>query len=320
MLANEYCRSEYDYCVYYKMFSSGIYIYLLLYVDDILIASVDKGEVHKLKALLKSEFEMKDLGDSKKVLGMEIVKDRVKGGLWISQESYLMKVLSNFGMEQAKEVSTPMEAHFKLQSATDSELLSHADYMENVPYQSAVGSIMYSMVGTRPDMAYSRISYRNRGDFVVRGYCDSDYAGDQDQRRSITGMVFTAGGNTISWRSTLQKIVALSSTEVEYVSLSEAVKEGVWLKRFAEELGFSQESVEIHCDSQSAIALSKNAVHHERTKHVTVKYHFIRDLISCGEVKVLKIPTAYNPADIFTKVLSVFKLREALKMLRVSKD
>ncbi|CAA7015068.1 unnamed protein product [Microthlaspi erraticum] len=268
---------------------------------------------------------MKDLGSAKKILGMEIVRDRVNDGLWISQESYLMRVLSNFNMEQAKSVATPMGAHFKLQAATEQEVKNQFDFMKNVPYQSAVGSIMYSMVGTIPDLAYpvgmiSRLSFKRKGDFVVKGYCDSDYAGDQDNRRSISGMVFTAGGNVVSWKLSLQRIVALSSTEAEYIALSEAVKEGVWLKRFAEELGFPQDSVEIHCDSQSAIALSKNAVHHERTKHVAVKYHFIRDLISCGEVQVLKIPTAYNPADIFTKVLPVFKLREALKMLRVTKE
>lgn len=113
---------------------------------------------------------------------------------------------------------------------------------------------------------------------------------------------------------------ALSSTEAEYIALPEAVKEGVWLKRCVEELGLSQDSVEVYCDSQSAITLSKNDVFHERTKHVATKYHFIWDLINAGEVRVLKIATTNNPADIFTKVLLVYKLREALKMLQVTKD
>ena len=133
-------------------------------------------------------------------------------------------------------------------------------------------------------------------------------------------MVFTAGGNPISWRSSLQKVVALSTTEAEYIALSDAVKEGVWLKRFAKELGFPQESVEIFCDSQSAIALSKNAVYHEKTKHVATKYYFICDLIDAGEVQVLKIGTEYNPANIFTKVLPVLRFCEAFRLLRVSKN
>ena len=350
--AQGYTRSEYDQCVYFKKNSLGVYVYMLLYVDDILIASADKIQVDRLKKVLSSEFEMKDLGDAKKILVMEIHRNRETDELWVSQESYLWKVLSNFDMDQAKQVATPIGAHFKLKSGTEKELKDQAEYMSKIPYQSAVGSVMYAMVGTRLDLAYAvglisrfmskplkehwqavkwvlryikgtvntRLSYKKKGEFVIRGYTDSDYNGDLDQRRSTSGMVFTAGGNPISWRSSLQKVVALSTTEAEYIALSDAVKEGVWLKRFAEELGFPQDSVEIFCDSQSAIALSKNDVYHEKTKHVATKYHFIRDLIVAGEVQVLKIATEYNPADIFTKVLPVFKFREALKLLRISKN
>lgn len=153
----------------------------------------------------------------------------------------------------------------------------------------------------------------------MKGYCDSDYAADLDHRRSINGIVYTVGGNTISWRSQLQQVVALSTTEAEYISLSEAIREGLWLKGLAEELGFKQESVEICCDSQSAIALSKNAVFHERTKHMAVKYNFGRDWIKKGVIKVTKIATEVNPADIFTKVLPVYKVKDALQLLRVSR-
>lgn len=255
-------------------------------------------------------------------------------------------------MVQCKSFSMPMGAHFKLRSPTEPEVKENASCMEEVPYQSAVRSIMNSMICTHPDLAYpvglinrfmnnpmpehwsavkwvlryiqgtldTRLCYKKGGDFVIKGYCDSDYGGDLDQRRSSNGIVFTAGGNTISWRSQLQKVVALSSTEAEYISMSEAIREAVWLKGLVEELGFGQKTVEIICDSQSAIALSKNAVFHERTKHVAQKYHFGRDLICKGIVAVLKIPTAYNPADILTKVLPVYKVKEALKMLRVGKE
>ena len=352
MQLNKFQKSQYDNCVYFKNVEKRNGIYLLLYVDDILIASQDKVEVEKLKILLNSEFEMKDLGDAKKILGMEIERDRVKGCLWVSQESYLRKVLSNFKMDQCKSVTTPLGAHFKLKSPSEKEIEEIRGRMEGVPYQSAVGSIMYAMIGTRPDLAYpvgvisrfmsnpmpdhwsavkwvlryiqgsieTRLCFKKKCDFILKGYCDSDYGGDLDQRRSSNGIVFTAGGNTISWRSQLQKVVALSSTEAEYISMSKAIREGVWLKGLAEELGFGQETVEIFCDSQSAIALSNNAVFHERMKHVAQKYHFGRDLIKKKIVSVLKIATAYNPADIFTKVLPVYKLKEALKVLRVGKE
>nr|AAC62132.1 copia-like retroelement pol polyprotein [Arabidopsis thaliana] len=331
-----YERSKYDSCVYFKELQSGEYIYLLLYVDDILIASRDKRTVCDLKALLNSEFEMKDLGDAKKILGMEIVRDRKAGTMSISQEGYLLKVLGNFGMDQAKPVFTPMGAHFKLKPATDEEVMRQSEVMRAVPYQSAVGSLMYSMIGTRPDLAHSvglvcrfmskplkehwqavkwilryirgsidrKLCYKNEGELILEGYCDSDYAADKEGRRSTSGV----------------KVVALSSTEAEYMALTDGAKEAIWLKGHVSELGFVQKTVNIHCDSQSAIALAKNAVYHERTKHIDVKYHFIRDLVNNGEVQVLKIDTEDNPADIFTKVLPVSKFQDALELLRVSQN
>ena len=165
-----------------------------------------------------------------------------------------------------------------------------------------------------------KLCFRKRGDFVIRGYCDSDYGGDGVSRRSITGYVFTAGGNTISWKSKLQKVVALSTTEAEYMALTEAVKEAMWLKGLAEKLGFPQNGVEVHSDSQSAIALAKNAVHHEQTKHINIRLHFIKDVLAEGLVKLVKIVSECNPADIFTKVVPVDKFEGALQMLRVTKN
>ncbi|KAL0793897.1 hypothetical protein Bca101_065274 [Brassica carinata] len=352
IVKNGYTRSEYDICVYFREFEENEYIYLLLYVDDILIASKSKTQVAGLKQILGSEFEMKDLGEAKKILGMEITRDRAKGTLTISQEGYAMKFLGNYSMDKAKSVSTPFGAHFRLSSATEREIREQGDSMRDVPYQSAVGSIMYSMVGTRPDLAYAvgmvcrfmsnplkihwqavkwilryikgstkmKLSFRKEGPFIIKGYCDADYAADLDKRRSITGMVFTVGGNVVSWRSSLQKTIALSTTEAEWIALGEATREAMWLRGFINELGFEQDLVEIFCDSQSAIALSRNPVHHEKTKHVDVKYNFVRELVSEKIIDVVKIATQYNPADIFTKVLPVGKMREALRFLRVSEN
>lgn len=239
-----------------KEFQNEGFIYLLLYVDDILIASKSKKQVEYLKQLLNTEFEMKDLGDAKKILGMEITRDRVKGTLSISQGGYLLKVLGNFKMDLCKSVATPMGAHFRLRSATEEEVRLQSDTMRTVPYQSAVGSLMYSMIGTRPDLAYSvilvcrfmskplkehwqavkwilryikgslnrNLCYRSEGEFVIKGYCDSDYGADQDKSRSTSGIVFTVGGNVVSWKSSLQRVVALSTTEAEFMALTEASK------------------------------------------------------------------------------------------------
>lgn len=152
------------------------------------------------------------------------------------------------------------------------------------------------------------------------GYSDSDYSGDPYKRRSVTGFVFTFGGTAISWKSGLQKVLALSTTEAEYIALSEASKEAIWLRNLVGEFGYKQEAVELFCDSESAIALSKNNVHHERTKHVQNKYHFDWEKIEEGIIRVTKIGTLHNPADIFTKVVPVNKMVEPLKKLRLSSE
>ena len=352
MKSIDFTRSAYDSCVYLKQQSDKSYGYLLLYVDDMLIAAKEKSSIMELKQLLGKEFEMKDLGEAQKILGMEIAKDRAAGVLTLSQEGYVKKVLRSSQMDQAKPVSTPLGIHFKLRAATEKEYQEQFDRMKIVPYSNTVGSIMYSMIGTRPDLAYpvgvishymsrplkdhwqaakwvlrymkgtekKKLCFRKNKDFLLRGYCDSDYGGDYDNRRSITGYVFTIGGNTISWKSRQQKVVAISTTEAEYMALTDAVKEALWLRGFSEELGFAQESVEVNCDSESAIALAKNSVHHERTKHIDIRLHFIRDIINAGLVKVVKIASECNPADIFTKVLPVEKFEGALHMLRVTEN
>lgn len=352
MVKSGFKRSEQDTCVYFKEISKNQYVYLLLYVDDMLIASKDMNQIKKLKDLLSSEFEMKDMGEAKRILGMEIHRDRSKGVLTLSQGNYLMKVLDTFKLDQCNSVQTPLGVHFKLRAATEKDLKEQEEEMKSVPYASAVGSIMYAMIGTRVDLAYPvgvisrymskplkehwqavkwvlryikgstglKLVFKRQERFVLSGYCDSDFSGELDHMRSTGGYVFTLGGGTISWRSSLQRVVALSTTEAEYMALAEAGKEAVWIKRLMNEMGFHQGAVEVFCDSQSAIALSKNAVFHERTKHVARKFHFIRDLITDGLVKVTKIPTLYNPADILTKVLPVGKLQDALELLQLSKN
>ena len=238
-------------------------------------------------------------------------------------------------MEESKPVITPVGAHFKLKSLTAEEWENHKHLMDTTPYASAVGSLMYAMIGTRPDLGFtvglvSRfmskptrehweavkwvmwylqgasevcLHFTKSDQFEVEGFCDYDYATDRDKRRSVTGYVFQVGGNIVRWRSVLQHVVALSTTEAEYMVLSEATREGLWLREFCCELGFNSQFFRLHCDSQSAICLAKNAVHHERTKHVVNKIHFIRDIVDFGLVKIHKIHTTLNLADMLTKGL-----------------
>ncbi|KAH9682404.1 hypothetical protein KPL71_027339 [Citrus sinensis] len=229
---NHVCRSEHGHCVYFRRLPDGAFIYLLLYVDDMLIASKNRDEIERLKKQLASEFEMKDLGDAQRILGMEIRRDKKNESIWLTQKSYLKKVLERFGMDdKTKPVCTPLAPHFKLSSFSCPRSQEERDYMARVPYASVVGSIMYAMIlrylyGT---VDVGLLFKKDYGQQCI-GYCDSDFAGDLDKRRSTTGYVFTLGGGPVSWRSILQSTIALSTTEAEYMAATEAVKEAIWLK------------------------------------------------------------------------------------------
>jgi len=150
------------------------------------------------------------------------------------------------------------------------------------------------------------------------GYVDYDFAGDLDKRRSLTGYIFTIGGCAVSWRATLQSIVACSTTDAEYMAVSEACKEAIWLRGLYTELCGDESCPTIFCDSQSAICLTKNQMYHERTKHIDVRYHFIRDVVARGDLKVSKISTHDNPADMMTKPVLTNKFELCSDLVGIS--
>uniref|UniRef100_A0A2N9FQZ7 Integrase catalytic domain-containing protein n=1 Tax=Fagus sylvatica TaxID=28930 RepID=A0A2N9FQZ7_FAGSY len=271
----------------------------------------------RLKSLLHKEFEMKDLGVAKKILGMEIRRDRGARKLWLSQKNYIRKVLEKFSMLDAKR--TPLANHFRLSGSQCPKNEEEIENMSKVPYASVVGCLMYAMVCTRPDLAHavSTVS-RQPGTNSVVGYVDADYAGEVDDRRSTTGYVFTLSGGPICWKSTLQSIVAMSTTEAEYMAVAEAAKEALWLKGLVKELGLNQGGVQMHCDSQSAIYLAKNQVYHARTKHIDVRFHKIRELIVTGDIVLEKVHTSENAADMLTKPVTATKFKHCLDLVNVS--
>nr|GEU33819.1 retrovirus-related Pol polyprotein from transposon TNT 1-94 [Tanacetum cinerariifolium] len=159
---------------------------------------------------------------------------------------------------------------------------------------------------------------RDQGKHVdVDGFVDADNAKDPDKGRSITGYVFMIHGCVVSWKATLQHVVALSTTEAEYMALTEANKESIWLKGLLIELGVNLRSVVVNYDNQSAIHLSRNALFHERTKHINVRYHFIKEIMESKEIEVAKIGTKDNAADAFTKVVPGPKFKYCMKILGV---
>lgn len=157
--------------------------------------------------------------------------------------------------------------------------------------------------------------YGSEAHCSVTGYSDSNYAQNVDNRRSMIGYAFTLGGSVVSWKATLQATVTLSTTEAEYMALTEAAKEGIWLKGITGDLGILHDHVIVFCDSMSAICLAKDQVHHEKTKHIDVRYHFLRDE---QRIKVMKVGTADNPTDMFTKPVPLSKFRHCLDLLNVT--
>ncbi|KAL5745430.1 hypothetical protein ACOSP7_026576 [Xanthoceras sorbifolium] len=339
MSSSGFTRCQADHCCYIKRFDNS-FIILLLYVDDMLVAGSDMQEIMNLKRELSKQFAMKDLGAAKQILGMRIKRDTKSETLLLSQAEYIKKVLSRFNMQDAKPVSTPLGVHFRLSKEQSPKTEEERTHMAKVPYASAIGSLMFAMVCTRPDIAQAvgAVSrYMNNpgkihweavkwilrylrgttnktlcfkgGDTTLTGYVDADLAGNVDIRKSTTGYVYTLGGTAVSWVSQLQKIVALSTTEAEYVAVTEASKEMVWLQSFLEELGKKQEDNVLYCDSQSAIHLAKNPSFHSRTKHIQLRYHFIRSLLEDGILKLEKISGAQNPADMLTKTVTTDKLK-----------
>ncbi|KAL0418133.1 UNVERIFIED_CONTAM: Retrovirus-related Pol polyprotein from transposon TNT 1-94 [Sesamum radiatum] len=262
-------KSAYDPCLYFK-FVNNAPIFLVLYVDDMLIASPDLSMIEKLQNDLRKTFEMKDLGNAKKILGMTIDRDRKTSSIFLNQKAYVISVLEKFSMINAKSSSVPLAPHFQLSKDQSPKSDSEKKLMEKVPYSNAIGSVMYLMVCTRPDIAYAvsclsrymsnagpphwealkwllrylsgsantgiKFSRSSKGVNLV-GYVDSNYANDRDSRKSTTSYIFTLCGSCISWKSQ-QNIVALSTTEAEYIATTEAFKEAMWLEGLLKEIGF----------------------------------------------------------------------------------
>ncbi|KAJ4718977.1 Retrovirus-related Pol polyprotein from transposon TNT 1-94 [Melia azedarach] len=258
-----YPKTSSDHCIFIQKFSDDDFIILLLYVDNMLIVGRNASRIDWLKKQLSKSFAMKDLEPAKQILGIRIHRDRAAKKLCISQEHYIEKVLERFNMSNAKVVSTPLATHFRLSTKQSPTTDKEKEDMEKVPYASAVGSLMYAMICTRPDIAHavgvvSRFlsnpgrEHWNAVKWIMRylrgtsnfkltfgsgkpllvGYTDSDMAGDVDTRKSTTGYLMTLSGGAVAWQSRLQKCVVLSTTEAEFIAATEACKELLWMKRF----------------------------------------------------------------------------------------
>jgi hypothetical protein len=320
----------------------GSFLILALYVDDGLVVSEDMSPIDWVLDKLAGEFEVQ-VKEVDVFVGIEIIQN--EEGMNLTQILYIQDMLHKFNMSECRSASVPMQPNLELLKAEQCD--------ESLPYRELIGSLLFLARVTRPDIMFAvgklsqfthcystehwkaakdilrylhetptlGLHYEANENFDILAYTDSDYAGDKLDRKSTSGCVTFANDSLISWTSQKQDIVSLSSTEAEYIALASGAREVMWLRNFAEELGEKQSNpTPILCDNTSSIRLVENPEFHKRTKHIDVRYHYIRELAENGEVIVKYVSTQEQKADILTKPLAKTKHKEMRDKLNLSSN
>ena len=332
--------SKSDPAMFIKTDERGMLV-AIVHVDDTLVASKDLKLIEIVKKAIAKCFKVRDLGEAHVYLGMEIQR-KENEEVVLSQQRYVEDLLRQYNMVDAKPRAIPLPVGMKVVPNKDTNILP-----DPTVYRALVGKLNYLAVNTRPDISYALsvlsrsmakptksalnlafgvlrylsgtrslgLRYGGTGAAELRGFSDSDWAGDPTTRRSTSGYVFLLNGGAISWSSQLQKTVAVSSVEAEYQALSASVREALWLRKLAEDLGFASDVINISVDSLGALSLGNNPITSARSKHIDVQHHVVRERVMRKEVNLEYCPTEFMVADIFTKPLGVAKFvwcREAL--------
>jgi histone deacetylase 1/2 len=305
----------------------GVYIYMLVYVDDIVIASSSSAAVDKLVHALSDTFPIKDLGVLEYFLGLEA--SRNSGGMTLTQRKYALDLLHRVGMENCKSTSTPLAPTERLSRDTGASLGPDDSFR----YRSIVGGLQYLTL-TRPDILFAvnkvcqflsqptevhweavkrilryvkgtlntGLKFRKSSSMGISIFTDADWAGDVDDRRSTGGFAVFVGPNLVSWSAKKQPTVSRSSTEAEYKALANGAAEAMWVESLLKELGVSQQRFPIlWCDNLGATYLTANPVFHARTKHIEIDFHFVRERVADGALQIRFISSGDQVADMFTK-------------------
>ncbi|PRQ60643.1 putative RNA-directed DNA polymerase [Rosa chinensis] len=330
-------RSNADSSLFIRIGSTSKLL-VLIYVDDLIVTGDNVEEIELLKQSLRSRFAIKDLGILKYFLGIEMATSHK--GLFLNQRNYVLDLLQDADMKDCKPARTPLDS--KLQLNVLSEPLSNL-----TSYQRLVGKLIYLTI-TRPDIAYAvsivsqfmhaptlahlhiikrilrylkgsvgrGILMKNNGNTHIMGYTDSDWADNSLDRKSTTGFCTFVGGNLVTWKSKKQTVVARSSAEAEYRAMTSTACELIWLKCLLSDLGFlSSQPMSLFCDNQAAMHIASNPVFHERTKHIEVDCHYIRDQVQSKIIDTHYTQSHDQLADIFTKSLSTAQFHSILGKL-----
>ena len=321
-----------DITVFTRIIDTNSIVVVVIYVDDISIFASSLLLIIEFKAQIASVYKFSDIGEITQFLGLRILRDRKTRTISIDQQHYIEKIIERFDFERAHPKHTPMTSSSKLvaspRTAPDPTLQKR--------YQSMVGSLMYAMLGSRPDICFTvnklaqyglnpdeehlaaaqrvfqylkatrdhRLMYNGDTGSELIGWCDADWASDPDTRRSTTGYVFQIGSGSVAWATRKQRTVALSSTESEYMALTESLQHAIWTAQILRNLDFGFDlPISIKSDSKGARDLAKNNIFHKLSKHIEIRYHYIREKIQDGFVVLNEVKSADNIADIFTKAL-----------------
>lgn len=321
-----------DVSIFFKHHDGGNHITIILvYVDDMAIFGTLE-DIQATKKFIGSRYKYTDLGEIEHFLGLHITRNRSKKTISVDQTHYVQRILNRFEMKTCRPTYTPFAPDTILtanpEKGSDSLLTSR--------YQQLVGSLMYAMLGTRPDICFAvnrlsqfgsnpthdhllaaqhvlqylsntrhhKLTYGRNDSTELIAYSDSDWAGDRDDRRSTTGYTFILSGSSIAWATQKQRTIALSSTEAEYMALTECSKHAQWTISLLKQLSFEVDlPIDIFCDSEGARSIASNNVDHKRTKHIDIKHHYIREKINEGTINVNEVNSKDNLADILTKAL-----------------
>lgn len=336
-------KCPYEYAVYTKREENNTLV-VGVYVDDLLITGTSMAMFDEFKRQMSNEFDMFDLGKLNYYLGIEVFQERDYTEL--KQSSYARKLLEKSGMSDCKPVKYPMEPNTQLVKDENGKCVDPTEF------KSIVGGLRY-LVHTRPNIAYSvgivsrfmerptilhqravkrilryvkgtldhgLVYLKGSGNYLLSGYSESDHAGNVEDRRSTGGMAFYLNESLITWVSQKQRCVALNSCEAEFMAATAAACQGVWLRNLLGEITDAKHGpVVIYIDNKSAIDLAKNPVFHGRSKHIDIRYHFIRECVNRGEIVIKHIPTEEQRADALTKALATVKFERMVALMGVKK-
>jgi hypothetical protein len=319
---------------------SGQRIIVVVHVDDFTVAADSTTLIDAFSTGLRKHVELTDLGELHWMLGLEVKRDRKAGQIHISQRAYIDSILRRFGFDELKPLSTPFDTQVRLTHEQAPATAEEFALMRDVPYHEAVGALNWAVLATHPDIAFAvstvaRFS-ANPGpahwDAVKRvfrylagtcdlwlsygetkraleGFADADGSMTED-RRAVSGYAFLIDGGAVSWSSKKQELVSLSTTESEYVAATHGMKEALWLHSLLGDIFAPvQGPTTLFLDNQSAIALTKDHQYHPRTKHIDIRYHFIRWVVEKGSLRLVYCPTADMVADALTKALPSAKVK-----------